>query len=101
MELMNAILNRQACRSYEGKQIDKAALNVILQAGNAAPVGHGEYDKMHLTVVQDPQVLSVIDRGTAEFFGDLSMHPLYGAPTLIVVSAQQSTPRDLALCNAG
>ena len=101
MELMEAILNLLACRAYEKKQIDQTALDVILQAGNAAPVGHGEYDKMHLTVVQDPAVLEVIDRGTAEFFGDLSMHPLYGAPTLILVSADKETPRDMAFCNAG
>ena len=101
MELMEAILNRQACRSYEARQIDDAALEVILQAGNAAPVGRGQYDKMHLTVVQKSAILALVDCCTAEFFGDLSMHPLYGAPTLIVVSADSSAPRDMSFCNAG
>jgi nitroreductase len=37
-------------------------------------------------VISDQKLLEQIDANAAEFFGNPQMHPLYGAPTLIVVS---------------
>ncbi len=103
MEMMKTMEMRQSCRAYLQEQICEEDLNVILQAANAAPVGMGRYEDVHLTVIQDAALLNEIDSVAAEFFGDPTKHPLYGARTLILVSAVlPEAPRtSLAYCNAG
>ena len=103
METMKAIETRQSCRSFTSEQICAVDLEVILKAANAAPVGMGRYEDVHLTVIQNETLLNEIDRVAAEFFGDPQKHPLYGTKTLILVSAiLPEAPRTvLAYCNAG
>ncbi|MGI6013629.1 MAG: nitroreductase family protein [Oscillospiraceae bacterium] len=103
MEAMKAMEVRQSCRSYTPEQIGEADLELILKAANAAPVGMGRYENVHLTVIQNEELLNEIDGVAAEFFGDPEKHPLYGARTLILVSAiLPEAPRTtLAYCNAG
>jgi len=88
MELLKAISSRRAVRAYTGEQITEEQLDLILKAGCAAPVGKSMYDQMHLTVIQNPEVLSTISESLK-----MSMHvefdPLYNAPTLIAVSSEQ------------
>jgi nitroreductase len=87
METMKAIASRQSCRAYTGEQITDEELQTILEAANAAPVGNGRYDTERLTVIQNPELLARLDAAGAAFFGNPESHPLYGAPTLILVSA--------------
>lgn len=88
MELMKAIINRQSCRSYKTEQISDEQLEIILQAANAAPVGSAKYDEVKLTVVQNQELLNKLDEEAGIFFGNPDNHPLYGAPTLILVSTK-------------
>lgn len=88
MELMKAIAMRKSTRSYKAEQISDESLTVILHAGCAAPVGMGAYDTVHLTVIQNSNLLDKITKATANVFGNPNMKPFYGAPTLIVVSAK-------------
>lgn len=88
---MEAIFKRRSVRSYTGEQIGDDDLNLILKAANAAPVGMGRYDDVHLTVVTRAELLGKIDAAGAAMFGKPDIHPLYGAPTLIVVSAKMPT----------
>lgn len=86
MEMQQAIFSRHSIRAYNGAQIEEEALNQILLAGCVAPVGMAMYDHMQLTVVQDPALLAQISSAVKERVkseGD----PLYGAPTLILISA--------------
>lgn len=76
---------RQAVRQYTG-QITEAQLTQILAAGNAAPVGLGQYDNYRLTVIQDTKVLR-------------QLTGIYDAPTVIVVSA--TTASQLTAISAG
>lgn len=88
MDTMKTLLTRQAVRRYPATQITAEQLQQLLQAANAAPVGMGEYDNFHLTVVQSPAVIEQLER-----FSD--RHPYYGAPTVIIVSAKSPGPMEL------
>lgn len=82
---MEVISKRQSCRAYTGEQITKEELSVILKAANSAPVAMGKYDDVRLIVIQNSTLLSKLDTATADMIGDPSLHPIYGAPTLILV----------------
>jgi len=74
METEKMIISRKAVRQYSGQITDKQ-LHKILLAGNASPVGMGEYDNYRLTVIQNSEILN-------------KMSGIYNAPTVIVVSAK-------------
>lgn len=88
MNTMETICSRKSIRSYTGEQIPEEQLKKILKAANAAPIGMGQYDAMHLTVVRNPALLRKIEQAGAAKFGKPDMHPLYGAPLLVVVSTK-------------
>lgn len=87
MNTFEAIYSRKSVRSYTGEPVAETELNEILKAAYAAPVGRARYDSLHLTVITDKDYLSRWDRATAVSFGDPDIHPLYGAPTVILVSS--------------
>lgn len=87
MKIADTLNKRKSVRSYTGEQITKEELDAILTAAYAAPVGRRAYDTVMLTVINNPDLLARIDRSIAEYFGDPNLHPLYGAPTLILVSS--------------
>lgn len=91
MKTIDAITKRKSVRSYTGEQITREELSTILEAAAAAPVGLGQYDSVHLTVITNKTLLSKIDAAGAKMFGKPDIHPLYNAPMLIVVSAKVST----------
>lgn len=102
MNTLDTLLSRKSIRSYTGEQISAEELEVILKSANAAPIGMGKYEDMHLTVIQNPELLNKIDAAAAAMFGDPSRHPLYGAPTLILVSSRKPAPgrENIAYSNA-
>ena len=51
MTMIETICSRKSIRSYTGENITAAELDVILKAANAAPVGMGQFDSLHLTVI--------------------------------------------------
>lgn len=88
MELMKAIALRKSTRSYKSEQINDEALNTIINAGCAAPVGNGAYDTVHLTIIQNSALLNKIAKTSANIFGNPNANPLYGAPTLVIISGK-------------
>lgn len=88
METMTTITSRKAIRSYTGKKPSKAVMDQILTAVQAAPVAMGSYDKFHVTIIENPDILKAIDAAGAKFFKKPDAHPLYGAPILILISAK-------------
>ena len=102
MTMMETICSRKSIRSYTGENITNAELAVILKAANAAPVGMGQFDSLHLTVITNEEILKKIEATAAAMFGKPDMHPLYGAPTLILVSSRQPAPmmENVAFSNA-
>ncbi len=97
MNTIEAIKKRKSVRSYTGEKITKEELSVILQAADAAPIGLGKYESVHLTVITKKSLLSKIDAAGAKMFGKPDIHPLYGAPMMIVVSAK--APSDSGMAN--
>lgn len=87
MELKKAMNIRKSVRSYTGEPVSEEQLAQVLTAAYEAPVGMGKYDSIHFTVITDKDLLTEIDANGANFFGDPSIHPLYGAPMLIVLSS--------------
>ena len=87
MELLKVLKCRKSVRSYTGA-VSEQDVQDMLYAGAAAPVGRGKFETMHMTVVENKELLEKLDRNAAEFMGDLSRRPLYGAPRLILISSK-------------
>lgn len=66
METLKAMNTRKSVRSYTGALSDEA-LQTVLKAGQAAPIGRGKYDTMHMTVIRDKSLLEEIDRRAPHF----------------------------------
>jgi nitroreductase len=86
MELTTAIKLRQSVRGFQDKQVSDEQVQAVLTAAQNAPVAMGDFARVHLTVVQNPQVLEKLNDIFAETVGNPEAYPTYGAPTLIVVS---------------
>lgn len=97
MELMKAIAIRKSTRNYKSEQISDESLNAIINAGCAALVGMGAYDSVHLTVIQNSDLLNRIAKTTANIFGRPSANPLYGTPASLIISSKPGKPADKCL----
>lgn len=102
MNTKEAILTRQSCRSFTGEQISQEECRALLEAANAAPVANGAYADVRLTVIQNKDVLSQMEAVAAQAMPGLGDHPMYGAPTVILVSGKKgdATASALGYCNA-
>lgn len=100
MELSQAIFSRCSCRAYTDEPVSAQELDAVLAAANAAPVGMGAYPTVHLTVIRNEAFRSALSEATREFMkrdGD----PLYGAPVLVLVSAEPAMPPTIEFQNTG
>lgn len=88
MEFRETLARRHSSRAYEATPVSDEALDTILAAGRAAPVGMGEYGTVHLTVVTGSEKMAELRKF---FMASESHDPLYGAPAFIVVSAKPGT----------
>ncbi|MBQ9729813.1 MAG: MFS transporter [Clostridia bacterium] len=89
---MKTIYQRRTIRSYTGEPVSQGELAELLKSAYAAPVGRARYDTLHLCVITQKEFLADLDRATAEANGNPSSHPLYGAPTMILISSQINEP---------
>lgn len=90
MDTLDAILSRCSCRDYTDEQITEEQLNSLLVAANAAPVAMGTFQCMALTVIQDRALMNKIEEATvAAMPQSPNKHPLYNAPTCILVSVKK------------
>lgn len=88
METLETIYKRRTIRNYTGEDLTNKELDLILKSANASPVGMGQYENVHLTVIKNKDILGKIDKAGAKMFGKPDMHPLYNVPTLIVISSK-------------
>ena len=103
MNTLEAITKRVSVRAYTPEQISDEALQTILQAGMAAPVGSGAYDTLHLTVIQEKVILTEIEESVNELVFKLlgkRMNKNFGAPTMIVVSTMPGKMPGIEMANA-
>ena len=103
METLEAIAKRTSTRKFKETQISEENLQAILKAGMAAPVGSGLYDSLHITIIQDMEILNIIGDAVTEMvskkFGK-SMDKNFGAPTMIVVSSKPAVFPGVEYANA-
>ena len=76
MEFTKVAAGRYSCKKYKETQVDKAALEEILNAGRLAPTAKNLQEQM-IYVVQSEEMLKLIDEVTP---------CRYGAPTVLVVA---------------
>lgn len=76
MEFKEVIRARFSCKKYSEKQVEKEALDAILEAGRLAPTARNQQEQ-RIYVIQSPEALAKVDAATP---------CRYGAPTVIVVA---------------
>ena len=76
MEFSDVIKNRYSCKKFDGRQIEKAQLDAVLEAGRLAPTAKN-LQEQHVYVIQSPEVIAKIDKATP---------CRYGAPTVLAVA---------------
>ncbi len=99
MNTLDAIKARHSTRGFSDRQISDADLDAILFAGGQAAVGGADFKSLKLYAVQDPELLKDIDEASAKIRP--GSHPLYGAPTLVVLASKKSILPDIEYSNAG
>ena len=99
MNTLDAIKARRSVRGFTDRQVDDADLGAILFAGGQAAVGGADFKSLKLYVVQEPELLKAIDEASAK--RRPGSHPLYGAPTLVVLASKESILPGIELTNAG
>ena len=85
METRDVIKKRNSIRKFKEEAISKENIDRLLEAAECASVGHGYYDKMHLTVIQNKDVFGEFNKVIKEDTGKENSL-FYNAPTLIVMS---------------
>ena len=76
MEFKEVIRARFSCKKYSEKQVEKEALDAILEAGRLAPTARNQQEQ-RIYVIQSLEALAKVDAATP---------CRYGAPTVIVVA---------------
>ena len=76
MEFKEVVKARYSCKKYSDRQVEKAALDAILEAGRLAPTAKN-LQEQHVYVLQSPEALAKLDAVTP---------CRYGAPTVLVVA---------------
>ena len=103
MNALEAIERRKSVRAYSEEQIPEDALAAILKAGFAAPVASGQYDSLHITVVQDKDLLKAIANGVSELLSQLTGRWVdrdFGAPVMVLVSSKPALLPGIDYANA-
>ena len=89
-ETLKVLKERRSVRKYKAEQIRDEELNAILEAGTWAPTGMGLQSAV-MVVVQDPATIAKLSKANAEIQGKPGTDPFYGAPTVVVVLADNSS----------
>ena len=101
METLSAIEKRKSTRVFKSEQISESDLKIILDAACKAPIAFGEYMNIHLTVVQNPDLLEDLKDIGMDCYRDPIRDMYYGAPTVIVISTKHGSVPELDMANAG
>jgi nitroreductase len=87
-ETITNLLNRRSIRRFKPEQIKDEELDAILEAGKYAPSGANQQSALFI-VVQDKEMMEKIAKINAAVLGK-DFDPYYGAPTVILVLADNS-----------
>lgn len=87
---LEAIYNRRSIRKYKPEQISKEELEAVLKAGVCAPTGMNRQSPI-IVVVQDREEIAYLSKLNAAV-NNWESDPFYGAPTVLIVLAEASSP---------
>ncbi len=88
-DVLECLKTRRSIRKYKKEQIKEEELDAILDAAVYAPTGAGRQSPV-IVVVQDKELRDKISKMNAEVAGMENMDPFYGAPTVVIVLADQT-----------
>ena len=101
MEFDQVLSLRQSNRAFTDRQVSREQLSALLNAAMAAPTAMARFERLHLTVVQDPAVLEELNQLFQRAVGDESAYPTYHAPAIICVSDSVEDEELLMGANVG
>lgn len=108
MNAIDAIMKRESVREYTAEQISNADLDTILEAGKSGP-GSGA---IHMSVIQNPTLLGQLNDAAKSAMLNSGIEfsinrastpgyePVYGAPTMIILSASDRSGVPNTSCSA-
>lgn len=105
MNTLEAIATRRSTRAYQPRQIPEEVLDTILKAAAAAPIAMAKYDRLHITVIQNGEMIAQINELSADFFfkrTGMRKNMDFGAKTMIFVSTDPTAfSPEMAYSNVG
>lgn len=104
MNTLEVIAKRRSARSYKPEQLSEEALDSIIMAGCAAPIALAKYDSLHITVVQNEELIEqIFEQAQEAVFAAIGVRKNlnYGAKTLIVVSSLPPHREGMDYANGG
>lgn len=104
MNTLDAIFSRKSTRAYNGVQISEEDLQTIIKAGCAAPIGMARYDTLHISIIQNEELLVKIfnDAEEAMFRAvGIRKNMNFGAKTMILVSSMPAYREGIEYAHAG
>lgn len=96
--VLTALKERRSVRRYASRQITDEELHAVLEAGIYAPTSMGRQDPW-IVAVQNPAQVARLAQLNAAVLGT-SSNPYYGAPTIVLVFASDSSDRPNAPLDA-
>ena len=109
MEFTDVLKYRKSVRKFTDEKLSQEELRQLVSAANQAPVGSACYNDVHLTVVQDQNILEKLSEASVkraenralmqQIAGKISQmppagkkfNPFYNAPAVIFISHRKQT----------
>jgi Nitroreductase len=97
--ILQIISKRRSCRSFTTEELSQQDLEILIQAGQGAPIGMNFIHKIQLFVIQNKELLNKLEQNTLNYFStsenQIANHKiksaLYQAPVLIIVAIEKLT----------
>lgn len=86
-EAIEVLMNRRSIRKFKSEQITDEELRVVLEAGIYAPTGRNRQTPV-IVAVQNEEDRAEVVRLNAAVMGNPGADPYYGAPTVVIVLAE-------------
>ena len=90
-EFVELMTKRRSVRKFQSKMITNAELDQVLYAGLFAASGLGR-QPCYFIAIRDPETRNLLSSMNARILGQPSIDPFYGAPVVVVVLADTTSP---------
>ncbi len=105
MNTLDAILSRKSTRAYTNEKISEENLEALIKAACASPVAMAQYDALHITVVENEDIINEINELTSRMLFEktgMKKNTDFGARTMVLVSIKPSIlSREMECANVG